>query len=99
MVGKILLATAALLAAAVSAGASVTPGLNGRVVFQSSRSGNSDIYAMNPDGSGLVRLTRSRAFDGLPGWSPTASKVLFESDRNAAGYEDSDVYVMNADGS
>ena len=56
MLAKVLLvATLVALTGVLGAGGAVVPGLNGRVVFQSSRSGNSDIYAMNPDGSGLVR--------------------------------------------
>jgi Tol biopolymer transport system component len=57
-----------------------------------------DIFKMNPDGSGLVKLTHSRDFSGNPGWSPDGSQIAFESDRaNRPGrYE---IHVMDANGS
>ncbi|HEX7463733.1 MAG TPA: hypothetical protein VF382_02410, partial [Actinomycetota bacterium] len=33
------------------------PGENGKIAFVRSAGGNSDIYAVNPDGTGEVRLT------------------------------------------
>jgi TolB protein len=72
------------------------------IVFGSSRSGNEEIYVMNADGSDLVRLTndppdgpRPLPVDANPAWSPKGDRIAFESTR--AG--NSDVYVMNADGS
>ena len=40
------------------------------------------IYIMNPDGSGQVNLTRHRAADSDPVWSPTGEHILFVSDRS-----------------
>jgi TolB protein len=39
-----------------------------RIVFASTRDGNSEIYIMNADGTGELRLTFNAAFDGLPSW-------------------------------
>jgi TolB protein len=39
-----------------------------RIVFASTRDGNSEIYVMNADGSGQTRITVNSAFDGLPSW-------------------------------
>ena len=43
------------------------PAVSGqRVAFMSNRDGNWEIYVVNDDGSGLRRLTRNPANDGLP---------------------------------
>lgn len=68
---------------------------NGKVVFETDRDGNNEIYSMNPDGSGQARLTNDSAYDSSPVWSPDGTKVIFTSDRSG----NSDIFVMNADGS
>jgi len=52
-------------------------------------------------GGAPTRLTRHRASDSNPTWSADGKKIAFESNRrgNPRRYEDSDVYVMKADGS
>ena len=67
-----------------------------RLVFESNRSGNWDIYTMKPDGTELVRLTDNPAADVGPIWSPDGKRILFGSERDDG---DPEVYVMNADGS
>ena len=52
---------------------------------------------MNADGSGSRRLTRNRAFDGEPAWSPDGRKIAFQSTKTIGGNKE--IYVMNADGS
>ena len=54
----------------------------------------SDIYIMNPDGTGRVNLTPHNAKDSEPTWSPSGRHILFTSDRDGG----SDIYRMNADG-
>lgn len=66
-----------------------------KIVFVSNRDGNSEIYIMNPNGSGQTNLTQHRGNDYSPVWSPTGKQILFASDR--AG-KISDLYVMDADG-
>lgn|SRR5215831_500564 len=70
-----------------------------KMVFSSNRDGSYQIYVMNSDGSGVVRLTSSGANDEFPRWSPNGTKILFQSDRDnpTTGYMD--IYVMGADGS
>ena len=41
-----------------------------RIVFQSIRDGNSDIYVMDADGANPINLTNHRAEDSDPAWSP-----------------------------
>ena len=57
-----------------------------------------DIFKMNPDGTGVVKLTDSRSFNSGPGWSPDGRKIAFESDRaDLPGRVE--IHVMDADGS
>jgi len=60
-----------------------------------SLSDDPDIYVVNADGSGEVRLTTHPGRDWLPLWSPDGSKIAFTSDRDGPG----ELFVMNADGS
>jgi Tol biopolymer transport system component len=65
------------------------------VVFASDRDGDSELYAVKPDGTGLRRLTRNRVEDFYPAVSPDGTRIAFVSSRSG----DDDVYVMNLDGS
>ena len=53
---------------------------NGRVVFVSDRSGNYQIYTMNPDGSGLTNVSNYDGWDFQPAWSPDGSKLALQPD-------------------
>jgi Tol biopolymer transport system component len=74
----------------------------GLIAFESTRAGNStdpvndDIYVMNPDGTGITRLTDSSDYDGVPCWSPDGSQIVFESWRDTN--RNREIYVMNSDG-
>lgn len=67
----------------------------GTVVFMSQRSGDWDIYSMNPDGSNLTALTDDDSSDGLPTWSPDGDKIAFVSNRDGEW----SMWDMNPDGS
>lgn len=66
-----------------------------KVVFQSYRHGNWEIYASNDDGSGEVRLTSLASTDIYPRFNRGATRVAFASNRTG----NYDLFVMNADGS
>jgi TolB protein len=86
-----------------------------KIVFTSSRDGDLDIYTMNPDGSGVQRLTNKIGYDGGPAFSPDGSWIVYrahypEGDSEVARYKEllvrdlvsplaMDLYVMRADGS
>jgi TolB protein len=71
-------------------------GGGGMIAFASDRSGDWEVYAMNPDGSGTVNLTNSQSSDEqMPTWSPDRSQLAFTSNRDG----NVEVYRMNADGS
>lgn len=61
--------------------ASISPD-GSRIVFANSNDGNWEIYLMNRDGTGLLRLTRNPADDNTPQFSKDGSKVIFSSNRN-----------------
>lgn len=57
-----------------------------------------DIYAINPDGSGLIRLTDDpgAAFD--PAYSPDGKRIVFTSTRDRKNEYELELYVMAAQG-
>ena len=67
-----------------------------KIAFISTRDGNAEIYVMNSDGKGIVRLTRRPAIDSYPAWSPDGTKIAFTSNRRNRSTDE--IYVMNADG-
>ena len=71
------------------------PGATGLLAFVSERDGNSEIYVVNGDGTGLRRLTDNAGPDIDPAWSPDGKRIAFASDRGGS----MDIYVMDADGS
>ena len=66
----------------------------GKIAFASDRAGNFDIYVMNPDGSGLVRVTDDPAEDTHPTWSPDGRQIAFVSTRDG----NKEIYVVSAEG-
>lgn len=66
-----------------------------KIVFDSDRDGNSEIYSMEPDGSNQQRLTHDKGYDWTPTWSPDGMRIAFASDRDGP----MEIYVMDADGS
>lgn len=79
----------------------------GRIVFQRKQGDHWEIFAVNPDGSGLAALTRpvTALVEQLPSnvspaWSPDGQFIVYLSNReenNSAGRWR--IWVMNADGS
>ncbi|MCA9924608.1 MAG: PD40 domain-containing protein, partial [Anaerolineales bacterium] len=67
-----------------------------RIIFQSNRDGDTEIYSMLLDGSNQIQLTHNDAADELPDASPDGTQILFQSDRD--GDDDWNVYVMDVDG-
>ena len=74
-----------------------TMSAHGKIVFQSGRNGNLDIYSMNSDGTEQTRLTHHEASDFEAAWSPNGGQIVFGSDRDDRD-GDLEVYVMDADG-
>ena len=60
--------------------ASYSPNGN-KIVFESNRSGNWDIYMMDADGKNQQKITAKKSDDRRPSWHPSGKIILFESDR------------------
>jgi TolB protein len=90
---------AAVLVCAAPAAADV---FNGRIAFSSLRADPAhtkfDIFSMNPDGSGLRRLTTNPAGDRQPDWSPDGRSIAYTIDKPNAVIN-FEVARMAADGS
>jgi Tol biopolymer transport system component len=67
-----------------------------RLVFESSRHGNVEIYVINADGTGERRLTRSGSdiANTHPSWSPDGATIVFDSNRGGAW----NLYTVRPDG-
>ena len=87
----LVLASLALLTAAVGTIAAAPAKAPWRIALTTDRQGDSEIYAMDADGTHVRRLTRTRGFDGFGSYSPDGRKLLYY--RNEGG-----VWVMNANG-
>ncbi len=91
-------ATITATSGTASARATVTVSLSSLsppgLAFVSQRDGNEEIYRMNADGSGQVRLTTNARADRDPVWSPQGTMIAFESARTFTN-----IWIMSADGS
>ena len=71
----------------------------GKIVFSRLVSGvlgagNTELFVMNADGSGVTQLTHSPYGDVEPAWSPDGGRVAFQSNRDG----NFEIYVIGADG-
>lgn len=66
-----------------------------KIAFVSKRDGNSEIYTINEDGKDLNRLTKNKADDLMPQWSPDGTRLLYLS-KKSGKYE---IWTINGDGS
>lgn len=65
-----------------------------KIVFVSKCDGNSEIYTIHDNGSGLTRLTDNKSEDIGPQWSPDGTKILYISVKGSKN----EIWVMNNDG-
>jgi TolB protein len=66
-----------------------------KIAFFTYLDDNPEIAIINPDGSGLLNLSRHPGADDAPAWSPDGRRIAFVSDRSGA-YE---IWLMSSDGS
>lgn len=98
--GTIVRSALAVGVCALLAGGTVAGGANRpwKLALTSNRQGDSEIYSMNADGTGVHRLTRTPGYDGATSaWSPDGRKLLYYTQDRRIG--NPEVFVMNADGS
>ena len=60
------------------------------LAFESERSGNWDIWIVNPDGGNLIQLTANSNQDFYPAWSPDGKQIAFASDRSG----NNDIWIL-----
>jgi TolB protein len=99
-VTAVVLATILVALASVSPSEAAFPGANGKILFWSVRadpnpnscgsSCNYELFAMNPDGSGVTRLTNNPGSDSGGSYSADGNKIVFSHENTGV--------VMNSDG-
>src|SRR5438876_8670696 len=83
--GALACATAAQLAGAT------TPGENGRLVFTADAGKHSQLFTIEPDGTGLKQVTHFATGDsGNAAWSSDGKRIIFDGPRGMT--------TMTADG-
>ena len=92
----VLLASGVTLTAEMGPAKAAFPGQNGRIAFQSFATGDSELFTVNPDGSGLAQLTRNTSEDEYPAWSPDGTKIAYVN--WATDSLDEEVFVIPASG-
>lgn len=70
--------------------------LSEKVLFSSDEDGDDEIFIMNPDGSGLEKLTDNDWDDYYPSLSPDGTRIVFASE---GGPDGDGLFMMDADGS
>ena len=71
---------------------------DGRIAFSSNRGGGTfQIWAMNADGSNVVRLSAGGQNKSEPSWSPDATRIVYVSD-GVLPLGNTEIYVANVDG-
>ena len=69
-----------------------------KIVFQSYRDGNSEIYVMEDNGSNLRRLTHSQLRYSRPTWSPDGRQIVFTRNIGQNNVQQHELFLINADG-
>ena len=71
---------------------------NKQIVYDSSRTGDVEVWIINADGSGDTNLTKSLGTDDwLPSFSPDGRLIVFEA--MSPGDQEQELFVMDSDGS
>ena len=65
-----------------------------RILFQSDRDGDYEIYLMDENGTNIVQLTDNNVDDKYPFWSPDGSRIAFVSESRSY----SEIFLMGVDG-
>ena len=70
-----------------------------KIVYETNRDGNWELYLCNADGSNPVNLTSTQDVDELyPKPSPDGTKICFVADEGKGDAKVRNIYYMNSDG-
>jgi len=74
-----MLATCVLVGAWTEPAKGAFPGTNGKLVVaaRDTVSDDTEIFTMNPNGTGVVQLTHNKTYDDEPAWSPDGKKIAY----------------------
>jgi len=72
---------------------------DGRLAFVTTKDGNSEVYVMNPDGSGLGNISNNVMNDLDPTWAPDCMWIAYSSDRDGFESGTFETFVAAVDGS
>jgi len=67
---------------------------DGTHFFASNRSGSTEIWTCDADGSALIQMTSRGTLSGAPRWSPDGSQIAFDSRTEKHGH----IFVVSASG-
>jgi dipeptidyl aminopeptidase/acylaminoacyl peptidase len=99
MAALVLASVVVLLATTKPAGATF-PGQNGKIAYVRSDgvtwSSHSELYTINPDGTGQTQLTNNTNTDYEPTWSPDGTKIAYT--HLGEGYSNFEIYTIPANG-
>jgi TolB protein len=83
--------------------AAAFPGCNGLISFDSDQTGGgysfTEVYVMNPDGTGVTQLTNNTTFDGIANFSADGQQLVYSDGPPQYRKGNYDLFVMNVDGS
>src|SRR5919109_605380 len=68
------------------------------IAFASQRSGSSDVWVVDADGTHMRDLTPKPSLDDSPAWSPDGRHILFGADRASHSPFGGDLFSMRPDG-
>lgn len=75
-----------------------TVGLDGSIVFTSTRDGDLDLYRMDPDGKNVRRLTTQLGYDGGAFFSPDGKRICYRASHPETPEEQADYLALLAKG-
>ena len=104
----VALATAGVFLGLVGKAEAADDRTGGDIAFTSDRTegrgvrnptGDSEIFVVRPDGTGLRQLTFNEADDYAPDYTSDGEMITFSSDRDGASNDTDDIFSMESDGS